>query len=78
MITIPDRRPCPFSIGDDVIYRPSNQGWGYEVMAPLEQRLVPGKIYKVAQINNGKYIIVEGYSHPLGGLYWTEFDPISK
>jgi hypothetical protein len=64
----------PFKVGDVVVYRPSERGWGYEVMSPLAERLVPGGQYVVAEIQRGDYIVVEGYKHPGGGLHWTEFE----
>jgi hypothetical protein len=43
-------------------------------MASPSGRLVPGKAYKVVEIQRGRYVVVEGYNHPGGGLYWTEFE----
>jgi len=64
---------CPFEIGDYVVYCPSARGQALEVMASASQRLVPGKRYRIRAIQNECYLIVEGYDHPGGGLYWTEF-----
>jgi hypothetical protein len=66
---------CPFKPGDVVVYRPSQRGWDVEVMS---ERLVRGKEYIVTEIQNGAYVVVEGYKHPGGGLYWTEFQPRVK
>jgi hypothetical protein len=43
-------------------------------MAPPSQRLVPGNEYVVKEIQDGGYVVVEGYNHPGGGIYWTEFE----
>jgi hypothetical protein len=43
-------------------------------MAPPSQRLVPGNEYVVKEIQDGSYVVVEGYNHPGGGIYWTEFE----
>ena len=42
-------------------------------MSPPESRLVPDATYHVSSIEHGAYISVAGYSHPGGGLYWSEF-----
>jgi len=63
---------CPFKVGDTVVYRPSEKGWGYEVMST--EPLVRGQEYVISRIDNGVYVVVQGYTHPGGGLYWTEFE----
>ena len=65
---------CPFKAGDYVVYRPSSRGQSLEVMASPSQRLIPGATYKVKAIQKGLYVLVEGYEHPGGGLYWSEFE----
>ncbi len=65
---------CPFNVGDVVIYRPSEKGWGYEVMTSPGGRLVPGGEYVVERIEKGAYVVVKGHQHPGGGLYFTEFE----
>jgi hypothetical protein len=38
--------------------------------------LKPGEKYKVARIEQGSYVVVEGFENSSGGgLYWTEFTP---
>jgi hypothetical protein len=74
MIAVPSS-PCTFKIGDVVIYRPSARGLG--LAANDTEKLVPGKTYKVNAIQRGNYLLVEGYNHPGGGLFWTEFAAIS-
>jgi len=64
---------CPFQIGQEVIYKPSNKGWYSDVMSDESSRLIPGNVYKVSKIHRGLYVTVEGYAHPGGGIYWTEF-----
>ncbi len=64
---------CPFKVGDVVIYRPSTRGLGLEIMASPEGKLTPGHRYVISDIQKENYIVVEGYKHPGGGLYWTEF-----
>jgi len=64
---------CPFQVGEAVIYEPSPKGFYSDVMDPPSQRLVPGQIYIVASVREELYVVVEGYSHPGGGIFWTEF-----
>ena len=68
--------PCPFNIGQYVVYRPSPRGIALDAMAPTSQKLTPEKKYKITDIKNGLYIVVEDYKHPGGGLYWTEFHQV--
>lgn len=65
---------CPFKEGDQVIYRPSKRGFDLEVMSSTSDKLVPDKLYKIKIIQNKNYVLVEGYQHPDGGIYWTEFE----
>lgn len=60
---------CPFKQGDAVIYRPSRRGHGLDDADLLEI----GKAYLVERIEKEDYVVVEGYRHPGGGIYWTEF-----
>jgi hypothetical protein len=46
-------------------------------MSDTDEQLKPGLKYKVMAIEKKSYIIVEGYKHPGGGIYWTEFVPSS-
>jgi hypothetical protein len=65
--------PCPFKVGDTVIYKPSFRGRALEVMTDLAE-LNPGEKYKVARIEKDYYVVVEGFENSPGvGLYWTEF-----
>ncbi|MFI0347968.1 MAG: hypothetical protein ACH346_04240 [Chthoniobacterales bacterium] len=68
-------KQCPFKIGDKIIYCPSEKGKGAEAMTPLSEKLIPGRQYTVSKIQDSCYVVVEGYNHPGGGLYWTEFKP---
>jgi hypothetical protein len=45
-------------------------------MASPSQKLIPGKRYKIENIQKGAYVVVEGYVHPGGGIYWTEFETV--
>jgi hypothetical protein len=68
-----DFEKCPFEVGSVVIYRPSGKGRGAIIMTDLS-RLAPGQKYKIAKIEDGIYIIPEGFETAIGGgLYWTEF-----
>jgi len=68
-----DLKKCPFAVGAVVVYRPSAKGLGALVMTDLA-RLVPGQKYKIAEIEDGIYIVPEGFETAVGGgLYWTEF-----
>jgi len=64
---------CPFRVGQTVIYRPSERSIGLDVMTPDSEKLVPGKAYRIASIQDGIYLVVDGYAHPGGGLHWAEF-----
>jgi hypothetical protein len=66
---------CPFKVGDKVIYKPSQRGFDLDVMSAAAGRLVPGRTYVVREIQREQYVDVEGYDHPGGGIYWTEFEP---
>ena len=64
---------CPFSVGQTVVYRPTRRGLDADVMAPPPQRLIPGQSYRIAEVQEDAYVVPEGYRHPEGGIYWTEF-----
>jgi hypothetical protein len=72
MITMPDG-PCPFKVGDTVFYRPSSRGLGLSANDSPGWNPKVGEAVRIIKIEKGAYLTVEGYSHPLGGLYWTEF-----
>ena len=61
---------CPFEVGDKVIYKPSSRGHAYDD----GERLEIGKVYRVERIEQEYYVVVVGYCHPGGGIYWTEFE----
>jgi hypothetical protein len=64
---------CPFRVGDEIVYDPSPRGSALNLHTSLEA-LVPGKTYRVARIQNGVYVVPEGFEQAeTGGLYWTEF-----
>ena len=63
--------PCPYKVGDCVVYRPTQKG--ADLLTMETEKLRPLTRYRVREIQNGKYVIVEGYNHPGGGIYWTEF-----
>jgi len=65
-----------FRVGDLVVYRPSRRGYLRDVNSP--ERLVPGRIYRIVRIEQGAYIVVDGYTHPGGGLYWSEFSEAGR
>ena len=68
-----NKEKCPFKVGDLVVYRPSNRGRGLVVMTDLAE-LKPGHKYKIARIDDGVSVVVEGFENSTrGGLYWTEF-----
>lgn len=67
---------CPFEVGQYVVYRPSSRGMTLDVMASPSQKLIPGHEYIVKEIQNDLYVVVEGYDHPGGGIYWTEFEKV--
>ena len=60
---------CPFKPGDLVIYSPSVRGHNLTD----GERLEIGRDYTVERIEQENYVVVEGYHHPGGGIYWTEF-----
>ena len=67
------KNKCPFKIGDEVLYCPSNRGHVYD----NDDLLEIGKKYKVSMIEQLYYVVVEGYNHPGGGIYWTKFKKAS-
>jgi hypothetical protein len=68
-----NKEQCSFKVGDTVVYRPSDRGRGLVIMTDLAA-LKPGNKYKIARIDNGVYVVVEGFENAAGrGLYWTEF-----
>ncbi len=69
---------CPFRVGDEIRYTPTLHGLGHEAMTPPEIRLIPGTLYRISQIQEEVYVVVEGHEHPGGGLYWTEFSIAAK
>ena len=70
-----DQPKCPYSVGDSVVYDPTEKGYFSDVMASPAGRLVRRKMYRIERIEKDFYVVVEGYSHPGGGIYWTEFRP---
>lgn len=66
---------CPFVPGDVVVYAPSERGYYLDVNAPDHARLTRGEKYRIARVENDRYVVVDGYDHPGGGIYWTEFSP---
>lgn len=68
-----DPSKCPFRVGQKVIYRPSSRGKALNVMADESGQLQDGKVYEIERIIDARYVVVKGYQHPGGGLYWTEF-----
>jgi len=62
-------KSCPYKLGDVVVYSPSARGHALDD----GDRLVIGRAYKIERIEKESYIVVEGYRHPGGGIYWTEF-----
>ncbi len=67
---------CPFEVGQYVVYRPSLRGTALDVMASPSQKLTPGAAYRVKAVQKGLYVVVEGYDHPGGGIYWNEFEKV--
>jgi hypothetical protein len=61
---------CPFKPGDYVIYKPSQRGHDLDDGVRLEI----GRKYQVMRIEKENYVVLDGYQHPGGGLYWTEFE----
>ena len=64
---------CPFSVGQTVIYRPSDHAYGWT--AP-ESMPMPGTPVTIAAVKQGGYIVIEGWEdHPGGGMFWANFSP---
>jgi hypothetical protein len=70
---MPGQEPCPFKPGEFVIYRPTQRGRDLDIMFAPSGQLVSGQTYRVQKIEKEFYVLVEGYDHPSGGVYWTEF-----
>jgi hypothetical protein len=68
-------KECPFKVGETVIYQPTKRGRGLIIMTALAA-LKAGGSYKIARIDRGNYVVIEGFENAAGGgLYWTEFRP---
>jgi hypothetical protein len=68
---MPDNK-CPFEVGQVVYYRPSARGYGWDAggnMPPIGAAVV------IKGIAESVYLVLEGWPHPGGGNYWTEFSP---
>ena len=68
---------CPFHVGDIVTYKPSSKGLSEDVMSAPDEKLIPGERYRISDIRRKAYVVVEGYFHPGGGIYWSEFELIT-
>ncbi len=66
-------KKCPFTIGECVIYLPSQQGHNQQVMFSDSGQLIVGQKYQVVDIEKEFYIVVNGFRHPSGGIHWSEF-----
>mgnify|MGYP001497819315 CR=1 FL=1 len=66
---------CPFRVGQTLVYKPSAKGIGYTSPGT---GLVQFQEYVVKEIPEGRYILVEGYNPPGGGIHWTEFVAVEK
>lgn len=65
--------PCPFKVGEMVIYRPEIKNRELVLNSRWED-LVPGARYKIAAIVQEMYIVPQGFEDaPGGGLIWTDF-----
>lgn len=64
---------CPFSVGELVVYQPTDRGRKLVNHTDLAV-LVPGNKYRIIRIDRGVYVVVEGFEKATpAGLYWTEF-----
>jgi hypothetical protein len=63
-------KKCPFIVGDVVVYNPSRRGHALDDDNLLEI----GKEYRIERIEQDVYVVVKGYLHPGGGIYWSEFE----
>lgn len=67
---------CPYKVGDRVVYKPTPEGRGRDIMTDDEQLMIPGNKYVIARIDNEVYVVVHGHEDAIeGGIYWTEFAP---
>lgn len=64
---------CPFKVGQVVFYRPSPRGVGLSANDRPSEVPKVGEAVRIIKIEKGSYLVVEGYSHPGGGVHWTEF-----
>lgn len=70
-----DDGTCPFQIGQTVFYRPSDKGTYLTLSEPPGWNPKFGVAVRVTDIEQGKYVVWEGCTHPGGGIYWTGFSP---
>lgn len=68
-----DNLPCPYVVGESVVYAPSIKGRGYSLP---DEHLIPGRTYVIESIVKNSYLVVAGYNSVGGGIHWSEFKPI--
>ena len=65
---------CPFKIGDQVVFNPSKRTLGWNTFIE-ENGLKQYHAYKIVDINNGKYLTLEGVK---GGWHWHDFAGLQR
>jgi len=67
---------CPFRVGDSAVYTPTDRGRSL-LLHTSHASLVAGQSYRIARIDRGVYLVLEGFeSDPGGGLHWGEFTTV--
>ena len=67
---------CPFEVGETVLYTPSPRT---RSLVPDDDhaRLQPGGRYRVADIEDDSYLVLEGFTSSTGkGLHWRNFSAV--
>ncbi|ADN01647.1 hypothetical protein [Spirochaeta thermophila] len=61
---------CPFSVGDEVIFVPSERtkGWYQQIFELMG--LIPGRKYVIKKIVEDTYLY---FDNNIGGFPWTDF-----
>jgi hypothetical protein len=73
MVAIKEPRPCPFKVGDLVVFtdRSGKVDFPGQMGTPAK-----GDIVRVTAIRQGVYLEWEGMGDsPAGGIHWAEFEP---
>jgi hypothetical protein len=64
--------PCPFRVGQVVYYWPDERTRNHGVNSDGWRDLAPGSYVRIADIEDGEYIVPEGFQSG-NGVHWSVF-----